>query len=248
LPAGGTPPWDTATNLVSDAAIELGLVSAPVSDVFGSTDQNIVQLRTYLKSGCRELGRLRDWTHTVKQYVFTTSTGVPTYPLPADFRQMIDQSGWNRTNRLPLGGPLSAQEWEYLKARLVGVVFTVLFRPWQGTLYLYPDTNTPGGYSIAYEYISRYFVQPSGVGSPTSETPSANSDTICFEPQLVVKKLKLDFKRGKGFDYSMEQEDFDKALEMIKGDDSAMPMLRLNRQNMVDPLLGQQNVPLTGYG
>jgi len=34
------------------------------------------------------------------------STG-GTYDLPADFNYMIDQTGWDRTNRVSIGGPLS---------------------------------------------------------------------------------------------------------------------------------------------
>ena len=242
-----TPPWEGVASLVSDAAIELGLISTPVSDVYGSTDPNIVQLRTLLKSGCREISRMRNWTHIVRQFVFSTITNTSTYDLPVDFRCMIDQSGWTRTTMLPLGGPLDSQTWQYLQARAVGAVFTVLFRPWQGQLHLYPTTNTPGGYSIAFEYASRYFVQVYGSGTATSETPSANTDVITFEPHLVIKKLKLDFLRGKRMDYTAEEESFSLALAQIKADDASSPILSVGGVSD-DGLLGERNIPVTGYG
>jgi len=148
--------WPTAGEIVNDAATEIGL--ADKADPFNSTDANIIQMCRLLKSTGRELVQARNWTYLRREYTFTTVTGRANYTIPTDFLRMYDQSGWNRTNRLPLGGPLSPQEWQYLKARLVGVVFTVLFRPMNRLITLYPDTNTPGGYVIAYEYGSTSWV------------------------------------------------------------------------------------------
>ena len=148
--------WPTAGDIVNDAAVEVGL--ADTSDPFNSTDANVIQLCRLLKSCGRELVQARNWTYLRREYTFTTVTGQSTYSIPSDYLRMYDQSGWNRTNRLPLSGPMSPQEWQYLKARLVGVVFTVLFRPMNGVMVLYPDTNTPGGYVIAYEYGSTSWV------------------------------------------------------------------------------------------
>ena len=173
--------FDTAANIINDAAVEIGL--SAVTDPFTSQDANFAQLVKLLKSCGRELVQARNWTYLRKEYSFTTTTNKSIYPLPADFLRMYDQSGWNRTNRLPLGGPLSAQEWQYLKARLVGVVFTVLFRPVNRTIQLYPDTSTPGGYVIAFEYGTSYWVQsPTGTNTTASAwsgaTVYAVGDTV----------------------------------------------------------------------
>jgi hypothetical protein len=127
--------WDTAGSIINDAAIEIGL--APVADPYTSTDPNYIQMCGLLKSVGRELVHQRQWNHLRGEHTFTTVLGQSVYPLPDDYHNMIDQTWWNRTNRLPLGGPMSAQEWQYLKARLVGVVFTVLFRPMEGAITLH---------------------------------------------------------------------------------------------------------------
>lgn len=172
--------FDTAANIVNDAAVEVGLGS--VADPFTSQDANFVQLCRLLKSCGRELVQARNWTYLRKEHTFTTVVNKPIYALPADFLRMYDQTGWNRTNRLPLGGPLSPQEWQYLKARLVGVVFTVLFRPMNRTINLYPDNPTPAGYVIAFEYGSAYWVQsPTGVnpyGAWSGATIYATGGTV----------------------------------------------------------------------
>src|SRR5216684_4414181 len=62
--------YDTVGNIISDAAAELGL--GTVSDVFGSTDSNIIQLRTFAKTGGRSLALDRRWTHLLQETTFVT--------------------------------------------------------------------------------------------------------------------------------------------------------------------------------
>jgi hypothetical protein len=243
--------WDTAANIIGDAAVELKLVSfqAKPADPFASTDPNLGQLCQLLKSVGRDLAKKREWTHLRAIATLTTVQGQSKYDLPADFGRMINQTGWNRTNRLPLGGPLSPQEWEYLEGQLAGIVFTVLFRPMQGQLWLYPDTNTPGGQSLAYEYVSKNWVQQSGQTAPNTDVPGASSDTVWFDPQLVMRGLKLAFLRANGLDSTAAEQDYEDALEQAFAEDTPGRVLNLAKTaTLQQPLLGQQNIPLTGFG
>jgi hypothetical protein len=241
--------FDTAANIINDAAVEIGL--NPVADPFAAYDGNFIQLARLLRSCGRELVQSRDWTYLRKEHAFTTVQGTSAYDLPSDFLRMYDQSGWNRTNRLPLGGPLSPQEWQYLKARLVGVVFTVLFRPMNRQIHLYPDVNTPGGYAIAFEYGSSYWV--SSPAAPTvlsSDKPTENDSIIWFDPLLMVRALKLAFLKAKGLDTTAAEQDYAITLNAAMGMDAPSKVLNLNRTSM-DPssvMIGGQSVPITGFG
>jgi hypothetical protein len=249
-PAVYVPPWDDAGGVVNSAAVEVGLDE--VTDPFTSTDPNIKQLCWLLKSLGRDLVHMRSWNHLRKEHSFTTVAGQSTYSLPNDYHNMIDQTWWNRTNRLPVGGPLSAQEWQYLKGRLTGVVFNVLFRPMNRAVTLYPDTNTPGGFDIAFEYNSSYWV--SRVGAPdttVTDVPSNSSDLVWFDPLLLTRGLKLAFLKAKGFDTTAAQQDWNMSLEYVKGNDASSPILSATRRGargMFDPLLGDQSIPITNYG
>lgn len=242
--------WDLAGTVVNEAAKQVGLAIDP--DPFLSTDPNFVQLCSLLTSLGQEIWREKEWTHLQTVYTFTTVQNQYQYPLPTDFGHMINQTGWNRTNRLPLGGPLSPQEWEYLKARLVGVVFTVLFRPMQQQMWLYPDTNTPGGYTIAFEYISRNWVNLQA--GALSEAPTGSNDTLRFDRLLLIYGLKLKWLAAKGFATGDARDEhspagaYAKALQQSKASDTAAQVLRLNRRRFDDPVLGERNVPLTGFG
>lgn len=252
--ATGTPipVWDTAGNIVNAAAVEVGL--SDVADPFASTDANIKQMCWLLKSLGRELIHARTgppWSYLRKEYVFTTVAGQSQYCLPQDWHNMIEQTGWNRTNRLPVGGPLSAQEWQYLKARLVGVVFNVLIRPMNRSMNLYPDTNTPGGYVIAMEYCSSWWVSPTGApNATTTDIPTLSSDRVWFDPLLLIRGLKLSFLKAKGFDTTSAQQDYNRVLAAAEAQDAPSRKMSLNRNTVLwyDPLLGQQNIPITGFG
>lgn len=241
--------WATAGEVVNDAAVEVGLTDD--ADPFTSTDLNTIQLCRLLKSCGQELVQMRNWTHLRKEHTFTTVQGTANYALPTDFFRMYDQSGWNRTNRLPLGGPLSPQEWQFLKARLVGVVFTVLFRPMNGEIYLYPDTNTPGDYTIAFEYGSRYWL--SDTATPTvlsKDAPTSGDDLIWFDRLLVVRSLKLAFLKAKGLDTTAAEQDFAATLNSAMGADAPNKVLKLHA-GFTDPSavpIGAQSVPITGFG
>jgi len=170
------------------------------------------------------------------------------YSLPSDFNNMIDQTGWNRTNRLPVGGPVDGQVWQYLKGRQQGVVFNVLFRPVANVLRLYPDTDTPGGYNIVFEYVSNSWVSATGGTTPTTDQPTANTDIIYFDQLLVMRGLKLAWLKAKGFPTEHAQRQYDECEEEAMNADGSAEVLNLRGRGPYDPLIGLQNVPITGFG
>lgn len=158
--------YATAGEIINRAARELGL--QPVADPFASSDPNFLQLIGLLTSIGQELAMQHEWPQLIAEKVITTIAGKSDYELPQDFLEMVNQTGWNRSTRLPVGGPLSPSEWQYLKAALTGVVFNVLFRTsavntsgrvFAEAMRLFP---TPGssGIVIAFEYRSRNWVSP----------------------------------------------------------------------------------------
>lgn len=234
--------FDPISTIVNDAAVEMGL--GTVSDVFGSTDANIVQLRTILKSVGRDLSRLRDWAALTKEYTFST-TAAASYALPADFRCFIDNTQWNRTAVWPLGGPLMPAEWQTLQA--FPVTPYVSFRLWKGALYVWPSTNT--GQTIAFEYVSTFWLAATGSTTPTIAVPAANTDVVLFDPNLAVKALKLAFLKAKGFDTTAALSDYSDALNTARGDDQPAPSVTIGgRGSMAARLIDGLNIPETGYG
>lgn len=211
------PTWATVAEVISDAAIELGLVATDIADPFSSSDPNILQLVRMLRSGGRSLAKHRDWHHLQKEFTFSTLAAQTAYPLPTDYRKLIPDTEWNRTSQFPLGGPIDASQWQALQARRITSTVTVLFRVWQGQIFL---QNPSDNQTIAFEYQSSSWIMPAGQASATSETPAAASDTVCFDPSLVVARLKMDFRRNKKQDSQAEQDDYVRALAAAENEDA----------------------------
>lgn len=161
---------DTAKNIVNATAVQLGLVpfSAKLADPFASTDQNIGLLCQLFTTLGRDVRKSRQWNLLRQTYVFQTTANQGAYALPTDFGRSIDQSGWNRSNRLPLLGPLSPQDFQRLKAMLVGVTFNLMFEQVRNNFQAFPDNSTPGSYIIAYEYVSSFWARPAASALPTA--------------------------------------------------------------------------------
>lgn len=186
--------WPTALEVLEQAALELGLLQQAGdigADPFSTTDPNINQLVALLTKAGRELVDEAPWTHLRQEYSILTESAADAdsmghhtngvFPLPPDWRDMVDQSGWNRTTRLPMQGPLSEQEWQFLASRLTGVVWTVLFRPMQGLLFLYPPKDTPGGQSLTFAYKSGWWCQNVS-GKIVAPAESASADSSIWQP------------------------------------------------------------------
>lgn len=241
--------FDTAGNVIRDAGVELGLLSGGyIDDPYSSTNENVLLLLRLLKSLGQELVLEREWSWLLREHTFSTSDDVTTYPLPADFRRMVNQSGWNRTTRFPLAGPLSPQEWQYTKGYGTNFSVSILFRPWQQLFQVNPTGDVPAGETIAYEYVSSYWVQPTGETSATLEAPTEQGDTLLFPRLLLVRGVKLAFLRARGFDTTSAEADYMRTLEAESGADSPASVLPLDGGHLDIRRIDTDNLPDSGYG
>lgn len=240
--------FNTVNEIVNHVAVEVGLT--PVTSVFSSGDPAFTQLTYLLTSSLQELSELYPWQILTREYSYTTGsaeTGI--LDLPNDFGYMINQTGWERTNNVPLGGPLSAQDWTYLLGRdLVSSTIYASFRFDQNKLYIFP-TPMPEGLNITFEYISRNTISITGT-TPTEYTDEAVTagDYVLFPPTLVRAMLKMRFLEAKGFDSSMATNAYYQALNSWMGKDNSAPVLSASRSRRYPFLDAYNNTPDTGFG
>lgn len=235
--------FDTVANIVSEAAIELGL--GAVADVYGSQDANVVQLRTLLKSTGKALVFKYAWLQNVKVHTFTTAVDTNEYNLPSDFQSMVDLSAWNRTTTTRMFAATTAQ-WSTLQASEAAAVLAPIFRIRKSTVEVWPQPPTPD-HVWAFEYRSKYWVGLTGTTTATLDAPTANDNVIIIDAFLMTRALKLAFLKAKGFDTSAVQQDYEEALEALMGTNGpAQPLSIDPRYNNWE--LTIRNVPESGFG
>jgi hypothetical protein len=251
--------YDTAGNILNRAAAQLGL--AKVQDPFGQAalDPSWAQLVEFLTTIGQALCYRHAWRQLLIQWVFVTANGdTGVYPLPMDFLDMVEQSGWDRTRRYPLNGPLSVQEWQYLKAVAVNLSITALFRMDENLLTLFPQPP-PVGITIAMEYKSKSWVIPTAtspaasnwntVGAAGLVAPVQSGDVVLYDDLLLIFGIKMMWREAKGFGFS--DKEFEDQLERAKNRNTAAPVLNAAHPRMAtapEPLIGENNLPVTGYG
>jgi hypothetical protein len=237
--------FDIASTIINDALVELGAVSTEEGDVYGSSEVDVVQMRAFLKALGRDLARAHQWADLQKTHSFTTVDGTASYDLPDDFYKPLPSTTWNRTTEEKLLGPTAAQGWQMLKSTSAVNGITYWWRRIGNKIHLHPTPTADE--LIVFEYQSLYWVQPFGETEPTTETPSANTDTPWFDARLLVAGLKLKWRTAKRMDTAAEENEYNLALAVALGGDSGAPDLCLTGQSGVR-LLTDANLPDTGYG
>lgn len=160
------------------------------------------------------------------------------YPLPSDWLMQIPQTEWDRTNRWPLLGPKSPQEWQSFKSGIVYAGPRERFRILQNTITINPPP--PNGVMFAFEYISTgWVISATGV---RNNKFLADTDTAIFPDSLLITGLKSLWKVAKGLDGSFDLGEFRVLLETIKSQDRSAPKLSLSPYGGT-VLLTEWNIP-----
>lgn len=239
--------FSTVGTIINRMAVQCGL--ATVADPFASTDPNFVQFIEYLNTLGSKLAKRYEWEHLVRECTITTAASATSYALPSDYKKMLDQSGWNRTSQLPLAGPMTSQQTQYLKGRTSNVIINVAFRL-QGNLITFPVVPS-NAQTLVFEYISSFWIQTAASGTgPDADHATASTDYVRFDPDLVVAGVKLAWLADRGFETTKAENDFDEQLESALGANSGAPVLSLSGPGYgtSERLLDVQNLPVTGYG
>lgn len=241
--------YETAAQCISQAALECGLIAPTNPYAASGVDAAIVQMTGILNSCGRELVKMREWQRLNVSYSFTVVLGdTGFYNLPVDYNRHIDQTDWNPTNRLPLGGPLTPQDYTYLLAtNLASSTIYLSFLENGGQFVVLPQPP-PVGQKLSFMYNSIYWVATAG--APTvlaKDAPTAADDVLLFDPLLIQKLLKLRFLEAKKFDTSAASEQFNNIYMACSGQDKSAPVLSAARSRGF-PYLDDRNVPETNYG
>lgn len=181
---------------------------------------------------------------TLNMALTETATAVPLvfsqveYDLPSDWLKQIPQTEWDRTNRWPLMGPQSAQNWQSFKSGIVYAGPRQRFRILRNTIAINPPP--PNGLMFAFEYVSTAWVESASGALQTKY--QADSDTAVFSDSLLITGLKALWKAAKGLDGSFDLAEFRGLMEMNRSQNKSAPKLSMSPYGG-SVLLSQENLP-----
>ncbi len=250
--------FDTAGNIISDAAVELGLGAVPGRDPFASSDPAMQQMCALFGCVGQSLAKRHEWEHLIINAQILVAQGdTGDYDLPTDFVRMVERTAWDTGKRLPLIGPLSPQQWEYLKVWMNSAFFYIGYRVTNTQLRVFPQPP-PVGAAISMEYRSSSWVIPVAqftgqyetLGPNGADKPALSGDVCLLDPTLLNHAIKLEFKKARGFDTTAVEKDFKEALELSLNIATEAPTLKLSggHSGFDAPLIGPGNIPITGIG
>lgn len=236
-----------ANTILNRVAAEIGV--APVVDPFSSTDPVFVQMKYLLNTAGEELAQAYAWELLTRSHQITTAAlDTGNYDLPDDFGYMINQTGWERSQNVPLWGPLSPQDWTYLLGRdLVNQTIYASFRLKDGFFSIFPQPP-PDGLDINFEYIASTWVSDGGAPPTYKKEVTTGTDIPLFDKTLITRYLKVKILESKGFDTQKAQNDFNQTFSFLTGLDKGAPVLNMGNARAFPYLNIWRNVPDTGYG
>ena len=243
------PMSDTAGNILNRIAAEVGI--APVADPFASDDPQFQQMTWLLNTAGEELLIQFPWEQLQNKHQVTTAAGdTGDYPLPEDFAYMINQTGWDRTNNVPLFGPLSPQDWTYLLGRdLVSSTIYASFRLQLGQFTIFPQPP-PVGLDIHFEYVGMNWVQDANDPLLFKDKVERADDRPLYNRLLIGRYTKVKALEARGADTTKAQDDFNQVFQYLTGRNMSAPVLNAGISSVgsvpyLNPCL---NAPNTGYG
>jgi hypothetical protein len=236
--------YSTVATLVNRAAVQCGL--SAVADPFASADPNFVQLREFLDTLGTELSESVN-AHLQREFTLTTTGAATSYALPADYREMVDDTAWNRSGFLPLDGPITPARAQFLKswngAALVNIPYRI-----QGNRLTVPIAPADG-LSLSGLYVSTYWVQTAASGTgPDADHITLGTDYVLFDPLLVVLGLKLRWLEAKGFDTVLALAAYERRFEKVRGTNAGASTLSMGGGGSLYRLIDAYNAPPTGLG
>lgn len=185
------------------------------------------------------LERTYRWTALVKEGSITTVADQADYDKPSDFRAFANMSQWDRTNFLPLNGPASPAEWQWLKGSQVTAGIERWFRVKGTKIHIHP-TPTASGESLFYDYYSKNWATDISTAKSVFE---ADTDDVLLDEALFELELRWRFLAAKGFPFEAEYKEAEALRDALTADDGGSRVIKMGgTQMMLD------NIPEQGFG
>lgn len=207
-----------------------GRTGVPIpSFIIGNTDAQIVQLLNLLYEVMEDLVSRTRWSASTQEAVFTTVAGEDQGPIttlaPFGYKWIIKDTFFDRTLRRPMFGPVTATQWQTLKA-LPNPGPYYKYRIVRDHLLINPAAEA--GHILAFEYASDYLIVDKDGVTP-KQLPSDDADTF-LDDVLVLAGLRWKWKYEKGLDYAEDFRRYEDLAENTKAREGSSPTIDMAGQ------------------
>lgn len=158
----------TLLTICDNAVNNLGVGSTPIS-IIGNPDPAAVRLLQMARRTATSLAKRANWVSQIIEHTFTANGGSD-YPLPPDYRSIVDNTMWDRSRYWRMRGVISPQQWQRYKSSNLGQA--TIERRWRirvptgaaaGVPAVFsvdpPLSSTDKSSSFVFEYVSKYWCQ-----------------------------------------------------------------------------------------
>ncbi len=204
-------------------------IPIPSSVLGATTDAQILQLLRLLEEEGSDLAARYGWQGLTNEFTFSTIASEDQGALSSlasnGFNYFKPETFWDRTDMLPVMGPLTDTEWQDRKARVVtGPRY--YFRIRGGKLLVNP---TPAaGHTWAAEYISKNWILGAD-GTTYKQYFTLDSDITLIPEELCIAGLRWRWKKEKGFDYAEDFRTYEMQVKDAMARDGAKKVLSMGK-------------------
>lgn len=214
----------TLLSLVRAFCFRTGI--SPSLVVATALDQQTMQVSDLLNEVIEDLMD-HNWTGMVQEALWSATAAENQGPLttlaPNGFKWILPETLFDRTMRLPLFGPLSASDWQALKALPNSGPF-YKYRIVGGNFLLNPEP--PAGHELVFEYASSWCVLDAD-GVTSKPYPTADTDTFLVPDTLLQAGLRWKWKYEKGLEYAEDFSRYEMLRENSLGRDGTKKILNM---------------------
>ncbi len=222
--------------------------TAPITSIVGNNTNLARRVFQQARRAAHSLAKRNNWTALVTEHVFTAS-GLTQFPLPVDFRSMINDTLWDRSRFWALRGALSPQEWQIYKSSIIGTA--TIEQRWRIRIPSGDTAGTPTDFTIdpvisatdnstfVYEYVSSYWcLGADGVAKPDW---TADTDTCLIDEDVLELGITWRLMRRLGLSYDEEHEEYEREVDKLAARDGGTATLNLSPTRRLN-FLGPWNV------
>jgi len=197
----------TLLSVCKDVSDEIGYPRP--SSLVASTGNSERRMLAHAKSIGKEISKL-SWAALIKEHSFSTVASTGNYALPSDYRFMVSDTVWNRTEADRVFGPLSSETWqEYKSGILTSIRDSYRIKSTLGIKQFYIDPVPTSIETFVFEYVSTEWVENSGT---LKSDFTLDSDTTLFDEDLLALGLKWRLLRSIGKPYEEEKNEYEDAV------------------------------------